>query len=67
MHWVVETGRAIEELVSFFISGVMSRLAEVYTHNRVAMITVNALPSSIEKPREGDCNVILLPRFRMML
>jgi hypothetical protein len=33
----------------------------------VAMMTVMAEPSSMEKPRDGECRVILLPRLRMML
>lgn len=34
---------------------------------RVARMTVMAEPSSIEKPREGDCSVRRLPRFFIML
>lgn len=34
---------------------------------RVAMIMVIALPNSIEKPRDGECRVMRLPKFLMML
>lgn len=33
----------------------------------VAMMIVTAAPSSIEKPRAGECRVILFPSARMML
>lgn len=33
----------------------------------VAMIIVTAAPSSMEKPRAGECRVILFPSARMML
>lgn len=38
-----------------------------YILRRVARMTVITDPNSIEKPRAGDINVTLLPKFRMML
>ena len=65
MHCVVDTGRAGNVSLEHRHGNKGTRIGDL--PSRVARITVNALPSSIEKPRDGDCSVILFPRFRMML
>lgn len=45
----------------------MHWVVETGSLSLVAMMMVMAAPSSIEKPRDGECSVILLPSARMML
>ena len=45
----------------------MHCVVDIGRARRVAMTTVNAAPSSIEKPRDGECRVSLFPSCRIIL
>jgi hypothetical protein len=48
------------------VSMVVWRYGGVDILSLVAIITAMAAPSSMVKPREGECRVSLFPRLRMM-
>ena len=64
IHWVVETGSSgrTGDQCTFIVEASRNDLLSL-----VAMITVMAEPSSMVKPREGECRVMRLPKLRMML
>ena len=70
MHCVVEIGSSVCPGVreKQQKEGVISQKGGMHLLlSLVAMMMVMVLPSSMEKPRDGECKVILLPKFLMML
>lgn len=49
------------------VAPVIHWVVEIGSLRRVARIIVIADPSSMENPREGECRVMRLPKFFMML